>query len=310
MILFLFVPLGVGLILFLFGLSLMRYGLEQLSSDKWKKKITLIAKTPPRGLLAGTLITMLLQSSSAVTILIVGFVNARLLTFYESIGLILGANIGTTITLQMLALPMEELILPLLVLGLTLWMIPHSTLRRIGLSIGGLSLMLLSLSIMGTGGGRLLTSGTIASSLRYIGENPFAALTVGLVATALIQSSTSVLSMTIIFLKHQAISLPTGVAILLGSNIGTCFDTYLSSLGGSKEGKKVAYAHILLNVGGALLFYPLLYPFSHWVSGFSSDVGQQLAHAQTLYNLVTSLFLLPFARGYARLIEWILRDRP
>ncbi|CCQ98413.1 PnaS family phosphate:sodium (Na+) symporter [[Clostridium] ultunense Esp] len=300
-----FLPILVGLILFFFGLALMRTGLEALAQGRRQEIIARFARTPLYGFITGTLVTAFLQSSSAVTILIVGFVNAGILTFSQSIGLILGANVGTTLTLQILAFSLEDFLLPLFLISFLFWLMPERRVKRIGLAMGGVTLMLLSLSVMGSGARLLLEDSFTRPFFLRINENPLIAFSLGLLATALIQSSTAMLATTMIFMKNQMISLPAGVAILLGSNIGTCLDTYLSSIGGSPEGKKVAYAHILLNVGGALLFLPLLHPFSTFISHLSPDAERQLAHAQTLFNLVTSLFVLPFSAHFARLIERI-----
>lgn len=302
-------PFILGLALFFYGLFLMRRGLDRLSSKRWQEKISRLAKTPQSGFLTGMIFTALLQSSSAVTILIVGFVNAKLLTFSESIGLILGANVGTTVTLQILSFSQEEMLIPIWILGLLLWISPHHKAKQVGLTLFGLSMMLLSLTLMGLGTRNFLTSNLSFHFLQWIEQHAYASLITGIVATALIQSSTAVLAMTMIFLKSKVLSLPTGILILLGTNIGTCFDTYLSSLGGSKEGKKVAYAHILLNIGGVLLFVPLIHPFAQFLTHLSPHVEQQLAHGQTLFNLITSLFVLPFSEPFARLVSWLTGDR-
>lgn len=281
----------------------MRLGLKTVSQKKLSKWLVKFTSSPFSGLIFGMFFTILLQSSSAVMIITVGFVSAKLLSFRQSIGIILGTNIGTTTTLEFLAFGTEQFIIPLLILGSICILIRINKIRSIGLFFYGLGAIFMALF----GFERLATpvadSKVIGPFLLALEENTLLAVLAGCIITAIIQSSTAMTGIAMGFLQANVISLPVGIATMLGSNIGTCLDAYVASLAGSKEARMTAWAHIWLNVLGVLVFIPVIPLFASFVESLASTPDNQLAHASVIFNVIISLIALPLTNQFARFIE-------
>ncbi|SOB98546.1 phosphate:Na+ symporter [Ureibacillus xyleni] len=291
--------------LFLFGMFLLRKGLFNLSSKKLEKSLVTLTNKPWKGLLLGIFVTSILQSSSAVSIITVGLVAAKVLSFSQSIGVILGANIGTTVTAELITLNIDSLIIPLAIMGAILLLFKKNGLRNSGLALIGIS------AIFGAMWGfeRLATP---LRGLAYIDKlfltldgNLFYAVVAGALLTALIQSSTATTGIMMGFLAAGTMNLDTGVAIVLGANIGTCLDAWLASLGSGREGKLTAYSHIWLNVLGVVIFYPFIGMLATIGTKLSQHPDVQLAHISVIFNVVSSLMILPFTKQFASFIEKI-----
>lgn len=287
--------------LFLFGMFLLRKGLFNLSSKRLEKALVTLTNKPWKGLLLGIFVTAILQSSSAVSIITIGLVAAKVISFSQSIGVILGANIGTTVTAELITLNIDSLIIPLAIFGIHLLL--FKKLRNSGLALIGIA------AIFGAMWGfeRLATP---LRELAYIDKiflmldgNLFYAILAGAILTALIQSSTATTGIMMGFLAAGTLNLDTGVAIVLGANIGTCFDSWLASLGSGREGKLTAYSHIWLNVIGVALFYPFIGILASIGSNLSRYPDVQLAHISVIFNVVSSLMVLPFTKQFANFIE-------
>jgi phosphate:Na+ symporter len=290
------------IILFIFGMTLLRRGLFHLSGDSLKIWLTNVTDAPWKGLLAGILVTSILQSSSAVMIIVIGLISAKMLTFNQSIGIILGTNIGTTVTAELITYDIESLLLPLLFIAVPLLFTRKPKLHNFGLIILGISFVFTAMS-----GFELLTEplkkyGLIEQLLYTLDNNYFFSILAGTIITGIIQSSTATTGIIMGFLSSGDIHIDTGIAIMLGSNIGTCVDALLASLGGGKEAKLTAYAHIWLNVIGVACFFPFIGLLAEWGTVLADSVDVQLAHISVLFNVICSLMVLPFANPFAKMI--------
>lgn len=300
------IPFAVGITIFLFGMQIMRIGLNNLAGNKLKDILTRFTKTPVHGFFTGTVITMLMQSSSAVTVITIGLTNARLLTFPQTIGIILGTNIGTTVTTQIIALNISDYALPLFLLGALLWFLPIHALRCTGLAIAGFGCIFLGMDAMQMIAEPIRDTGIFRELVLMGSENSVIGVLIGTAMTAAIQSSTATTAITMSFIGDHLIPLTMAIAIILGSNIGTCMTALIASLGGNTASARVAWSHIILNVAGVLFFIPLISVLALITTMMSDYPPAQVAHAQTIFNVICSLAVLPFAHAFAKLIEWII----
>lgn len=293
-------PLTFGMILLLLGLFAMRRGLEQLANNRLKDLLLRFTQTPTRSFLTGIVTTALMQSSSAVTVLTIGFVNAGILTFAQTIGIILGTNIGTTVTTQLMALKIEDFAVPMILIGSVLWCVSHWILSRIGLTITGFGFIFYGIDWMKRVADPLKESGWITWLLEN-GKNPILiGLIIGIILTALIHSSSACIAMIMGFASSGVVTLPFAIAVVFGSNIGTCITAVLAAWGANIAAKQVALAHLILNVAGVALFTPLI-PFIVDIMPFlATEPATQIAHVQTLFNVICSLLVLPFCEPFAR----------
>lgn len=293
------------IVLFIGGMAVMRTGLMNISGDSLKRWLLAFTSTPWKGMVFGIVVTVLLQSSSAVMIITVGLISAKLFTFEQSIGIILGTNIGTTATVEFLAYETEEMIFPLLIAGSLFLIFPNKRVKSTGMFLYGLGAVLFAME----GFERLATplgkSAFLASMFSQMNEEPWIAAGVGTLVTAVIQSSTAMTGIAMGFVEENILSLQGAIAVMLGSNIGTCVDALVAAIGGGKEAKLSAYAHIWINVFGVLMFFPFLSSFTEFTRGLSPFPDQQLAHASVLFNVAVSLLILPFAKPFAKLLEKI-----
>ncbi|BCU82428.1 Na/Pi-cotransporter [Polycladomyces abyssicola] len=304
----LLIPFATGLTIFLFGLQLIRFGLETMAGRHLQSVLLRFTKTPFRSFMTGIVATGFLQSSSAVTVLTIGFVNAGLMNFTQTVGLILGTNIGTTVTTEILALKIEDFALPMIVSGAAIWLLPWKRFAWIGVVISGFGCIFLGMNIMQWLAVPLKEQGWMTWLLSR-GDAVQTGLTAGILMTAVIQSSSATIAMTMGFFASGLISLPFAVAVVLGSNVGTCVTGLLAVIGANRAAKQVAVAHLLLNVGGMLLFSPFISAFADWVATLSANPATQVAHAQTLFNIICSLIMLPFTSTYARFITRLVPSR-
>ena len=281
---------------------MLRYGLFHLSGESLKLWLTRATNVPWKGFLAGILMTCLLQSSSAVMIITIGLISTRMLTFPQSIGIILGTNIGTTITTELITFDIQALLIPIVILAVILLFMKKKKFQSIGLILLGISFVFMAMDGFEYLALPLKQYGIIDSLLSAMNDNLLLSVIAGIVITAIIQSSTATTAIIMGFLATGSMELDTGIAILLGSNIGTCVDAFLASIGGGKESRLTAYAHIWLNVLGVLAFYPFIQTLAEMGPTLAADAEVQLAHISVLFNVICSLAVLPFAEGFGKLI--------
>jgi phosphate:Na+ symporter len=296
------IPFTTGLAIFLFGMQVMRIGFENLFLQKMKILLYHLTKNPTMGLLTGALATAILQSSSAVTLLTIAFTHARLITFRQAIGIILGTNIGTTLTTELIAFQIDHFGVYFFVVGFIFFLIPIVPVRSTGLIFGGFGLLFLGMETMQSITPMLKQVGWVDALYLFGQDGIISGILAGTLLTALIQSSTAITAITMNLMYDQLLPLSISIAIILGSNIGTCITAVIGSIGTNKASKQVALAHVLLNLGGVLLFIPLI-PMLIWVvESITSYPMQQVAHAQTIFNIVCSLAVLPFVRYFERIV--------
>ncbi|WP_419881435.1 Na/Pi symporter [Peribacillus sp. B-H-3] len=295
--------------MFLLGMLVLRKGLFQLSGDKLKEFLSKVTDAPWKGFLSGTIITGILQSSSAVMVMTVGLVSAGSLTFPQTIGIILGTNIGSTATAEFMSFSLDRIIVPGIVLGTMLLFIPKSLTRSLGMAFIGISSIFAAMS-----GFKMLSSNLTAYPavnlvLVAMEKNLFLALLIGMALTALIHSGSATIGIAMSFLMGNQLNVDTAIAIMLGSNIGTCITGYMASIGSGKEAAFTAYAHIWLNVIGVLAFFPFIHQLQQAAAYLTDAKETQLAHASVLFNAATSIIVLPFSHHYARFILFLHKPR-
>ncbi|MGG4393241.1 Na/Pi symporter [Paenibacillus thiaminolyticus] len=303
-------PLLGGMAVFLFGMKTMELALHAWAGPYLNRFLHRSTRTPLHGMLFSSGMTALLQSSTAITVITIGLVNAGLMSFSRSLGIILGTNVGTCLTTELIGLNISRYALPLLIGSLACWSaailggeyrlpLPKrlaSLLHPLqfgSLAAAGFALILLGIEWMKQIGGPLQHRGMFTWFLERSNDSLLWALAAGMIITAVVHSSAAIIVMAMGLSATGALPAEIGIAIVIGSNVGTCFTALIASLGGSRHGQFVAWSHIVLNVGGAILFYPLigqLHALSAW---FTADPAAQIARAQTVFNIASSVLALP-----------------
>lgn len=288
-------------------MNIIRFGLFNLSADKLKSLLIKVTSTPIKGMLTGTFITALLQSSTAVMVITIGFISAGIMTFPQSIGIILGTNIGTTFKTELITINIGHAIIPFAVMGSILFLFKNKKVRSIGMLIFGIASVFTAMKGFELLAFPLTSIPFIQQSILSINDSIFLSLLTGAGITAIIQSSTAMTGIAMGFLTAGLLKLDAGIAIMLGANIGTCITALIASIGGGKEAKLAAYAHIWLNVFGVLLFIPLIPILSNIAPQLANHKDVQLAHISVIFNVVTSLLVLPFASRFGQMILYLHR---
>ncbi|ARK29321.1 Na/Pi symporter [Halalkalibacter krulwichiae] len=301
----LFSLLAVFIALFLFGMVVMRAGLFQLGQARFQEFLHRLTNSAWKGMIVGAIATAILQSSSAIIIMTVGLVATGLLAFRHSIGIILGANIGTTMTTELLALDLSMFIIPLLLIGLIALLMPSTKAYSLGCLSFGLACIFIAMDGLEKLAYPLASIPSVHSFFDLTNEHQLLGVGIGTILTAIIQSSTATTAIAMGFMTDHVLNLQAGIAIMLGANIGTCITAYLASIGSGRSAKLVAYANIWLNVFGVLLFIPLIGWLSSVAISLTSSPMMQLAHASLIFNVVCSFLMLPVATYFARFVEWL-----
>lgn len=296
-----------GLAMFLYGLQKMADGLQRMAGRKLTNILNFLTSNTFVGVLSGLVLTVLVQSSSTTTVMLVGFVKAGLLSLEQTIGPILGANIGTTVTAQMISFKLTNLALPAIAIGFLIHLLSKSKKWKLaGESILGFGLLFYGMGVMSSSLGPLKESAYFTETIAQFARHPLLGIAIGAVFTAVIQSSSAATAVIVALAMQDLISLESGIALVLGSNIGTCFTALLASIGGGLTAKRVALAHILFNTFGVLLFLLILGPFTYVVSHTATSVSRQLANAHTLFNMINTLIFLPFVGRFVKLLVWLV----
>jgi phosphate:Na+ symporter len=296
-----------GLSLFLYGILQMSSGLEKAVGPRLRSIFEKLNSSPFRGLFIGTLVTAIVQSSSAVTVLTVTFVNAGLLTLEGALGIIFGANIGTTITAQLVAFKLTSVAPYFLFIGfLTLFFGRRKYVRNVGEAILGFGMIFTGLSLMESSLHALRSWAPFHNAMITMGKYPILGILTGAGITGIIQSSSVTTSIVVALATKGAIDLSSAVPIILGANIGTCVTALIASIGTNISAKRTALAHLFFNVIGVVLIFPFLNLFEKVVSITSSDVARQVANAHTLFNVIWAFIWIFFTKQYAGIIRKIL----
>lgn len=290
--------LAGGLGLFLFGMKLMGDGLEMAAGSKLRGMIERLTKNKYMGALVGLVVTAVIQSSSATTVMVVGFVNAGLMNLAQAVGVIMGANIGTTVTGVMIAINLTA-IAPLAVLiGVAMIsFIKRNSVKHIGQIIAGFGILFMGMKMMSTAM-EPLSESEVFTSLMTSFSNPLLGVLVGLVFTAIIQSSSASVGVLQALGAAGAITLPSAIYVIYGQNIGTCVTALISSVGTSKTARRTAVVHLMFNVFGAVLFIviSMLFPFAELVQRIApGSVMAQISIVHVIFNIVCTAIMLPLS---------------
>lgn len=296
-----------GLGLFLLGIQLMADGLQKAAGERMRRLLELFTSRPLTAVLTGAAVTALLQSSSTTTVMMVGFVNSGLMTLSQAIGTIMGANIGTTITAQIVSFDIYVLSLPLVGVGALLYYFANKKIYRyVGKGLLGFGLLLMGLSTMSTSVDPVKEYEPFLHLLVTLGRNPLLGILAGTLFTVLVQSSSATTGLVIAFSWQGILSLPAGLALIVGANLGTCITVILASLKSSLTAKRAALGHVLFNAFGVLLFIIFRKPFTSLVLTTGHTVARQIANAHTLFNVITTLILFPLLPQFVKLVTRIV----
>lgn len=303
-----------GLGLFLYGMNIMGEGLQKSTGPKLEKAIELLTSNVIMGVLVGAVVTGIIQSSGATTVMVVGFVNAGIMTLYQAIGIIMGANIGTTVTAQLVSFDVSILSSIALGIGIVLYMIglkSKPTLKNISEILIGFAILFIGMRFMKEAVAPLSEYPFVRSILADIANKPILALIAGFLMTTCLQSSSASMGILIALASQGLMPLYGALPILYGDNIGSCTTSLLSSIGTNKNAKRAALMHLCFNVIGTLLFMFILNkPITMIVTHLNpTDVSRQIANSHTLFNLINVVLLLPFSKYIVKLAMLIIPDR-
>lgn len=301
--------LAGGLALFIYGMQSMGTGLQKAAGSKVRRILEVLTSIPILGVLFGTLVTAIVQSSSLTTVLVVGFVNAGLMNLKQAISVIMGANIGTTVTAQILAFKLDAYALPIIAIGFILYFFfKNKKVKNIGFIIFSFGVLLFGLSIMSQALSPLSENESFRNAIIFFSKYRLLGVLVGLAATAIIQSSSAFTGILLALAAQGLIGLDAALPILLGSNIGTCITAVIASIGTKLTAKRTALAHVLFNVTGTVIFLILLPWFEDLVLAISplDDLPRQIANAHTMFNLITTIILLPLINVFVKVVVKLL----
>ena len=310
-----------GTALLMYGVDMMGEGLEKASGDMIKKMLSVLTGKVWSAFFVGTFLTALVQSSTAITVLTVAFVNAGLMKLPQAIGIIYGANIGTTITAQLMAFSFNFKLteVALLILGLGFGIsnfTKNKTLKNMGSALMGFGMMFLGLKILNQGIPFMRENETLRYFFSHYASIPIVGIILGIVATALVHSSAATVGLVIVLGQAGIIDLQSAVCIILGDNIGTSVSAQFASLSGNINARRTAWAHTLYNVIGVLVALPLLPHYVKVIEAVTSsiqpmgDIGSQIANSHTFFNIFNTLLFFPITKYYVRFLERIVKGDP
>jgi len=299
-----------GLGLFLFGMRSMADGLQKTAGDRLKRLLEVLTTNRLSGVLMGAVVTALLQSSSTTTVMTVGFVNARLMTLQQAVGVIMGANIGTTVTAQLIAFRLEQYALPTIGIGVALVMFARrERARYIGQVLMGFGMLFLGLEVMTDALRPLRDAQVFKDLLVSLGTNPLMGVLVGTGITVAVQSSSAAIGLLQSMAAEGLIPIQSALPILFGDNIGTTITAVLSAIGASVAARRAAAVHVVFNVIGTVIFLILLPFLTPLVVASSADIVRQIANAHAMFNIINTVIQLPFAAAIVWLVVKLVPDR-
>lgn len=294
-----------GLGLFLYGMTLMSDSLEKAAGAKLRGILELFTKNRYVGIIVGVVFTAIIQSSSAATVMVVSFVNAGLMTLYQAIGVIYGANIGTTVTSQLVSFNLSQYAPVFIMAGVLMLMIfKNPTVKKAGEVVIGFGILFLGISTMSSSMGALKELPAIQNLFMSL-DNRFFALLLGLVITAIVQSSSVTVSIVLLLAQQGLLPLKICFFIILGCNIGACMSAMLASLSGKKNAKRAALIHLLFNIIGSIIMTVILLIGSNWIEALimhisGGNLGRCVANTHTIFKVFQVIILMPF-------MSWIVK---
>jgi phosphate:Na+ symporter len=308
-----FIGIAGGLAFFLYGMDKMSNGMKSTAGNKMRSILAALTKNRVIAMIVGAFVTMVIQSSSATTVMLVSFVQAGLLNLVQSMGVILGADIGTTITAQMIAFKLTDYALLMVAVGFLLRLVGKTEkTRAIGDIILGFGILFFGMKLMSDVMKPLRTYPAFIDLMRDM-ENPFMGILIGAAFTAIVQSSSATTGVLIVLAQQGLITLEGGIPVIFGANIGTCVTAALAGIGASREAKRVAMAHVMFKIAGVGLFVFWIPQFADIIHAlaakFGSGTARQLANAHTIFNVSLGLFFLPLIGVFSKIIYTILPEQ-
>ncbi|OQX95341.1 hypothetical protein B6I21_05950 [candidate division KSB1 bacterium 4572_119] len=309
-----------GLALFLYGMGKMSDGMKKAAGSRMRNILSALTNNRVVAMIVGAFVTMVIQSSSATTVMLVSFVQAELMTFIQSLGVILGADIGTTVTAQLIAFKLTDYALLMIAAGFALTMFAKNDSQKyFGEALLGFGILFFGMKLMSDAMKPLRTYQPFIDMLRGL-ENPLLGLLVGTLFTALIQSSSAFTGIIIVLAQQGLLTLDAGIPLIFGANVGTCVTAGLASIGTMREAKRVALGHVLFKIAGVLIFIfwiPWFAELIRWLSPVAEGTGveklaaetpRQIANAHTVFNVGLAIIFLPFTTLFAKVIMKILPE--
>jgi len=286
-----------GLALFMFGIRLLSAGMEKLAGDKIQKWLSKVTESRLSSAIFGTVATAFLQSSGLLMVTMIGLINANLMTVEQSIGIMLGQEIGTTVTAQIVAFDIGASRLLLVIVGfIFLEYFEQRDWKKYGEILMGLGLIFVGMCYMSSALDNLVKISAFANALVTMGQRPFVGVLAGLVVTGITQSSTAVTSMAVAMGMNHAITLEGAIGIILGANIGSCVTGFVASFGQAHTARQASIAQIVVNVFGVVIFLPFIDQYANLVAHTAQELPRQIANAHTIFNVIVSAMLMPFIK--------------
>lgn len=309
-----------GLAIFIFGMNMMSESLQKAAGEKMKKILGILTVNPVMGVLAGTIATAVMQSSSATTVMVIGFVSAGLMTLKQGISVILGANIGTTMTAQLLAFNISDYIFVIIFVGFIVsFVLKSEKIKSIGQTIFAFGLLFEGIQIMSSVMKPLAASPVFVNMIDHVSGMPVLGVLVGTLMTLVVQSSSATIAVLQNFAAQAGpdgissiIGLEGAIPVLLGDNIGTTITALLACIGQSRDAKRTALAHCTFNITGAFLFIWFVKPYAHFIQAISTKgpevevIARQIANAHTIFNITMTLIWLPLIWLLVKIVVKIL----
>ncbi|MGN1350064.1 MAG: Na/Pi cotransporter family protein, partial [Anaerovoracaceae bacterium] len=311
-----------GLAVFLFGMNMMSDCLQKAAGERMKSILALLTKNPVMGVLAGALTTAVLQSSSATTVMAIGFVSAGLMSLPQAISIILGANIGTTMTAQIIAFKLSDYIYVIIFIGFAIsFILKSEKARNIGQTIFAFGLLFLGIETMGSVMKPLASSPVFTDMIAKVADIPVLGVAVGTLMTLVVQSSSATIAVLQNFASQPGpdgvssmLGLAGAIPILLGDNIGTTITALLASIGQSKDAKRTAAAHCIFNISGCLLFIWFVKPYAMLIQYISPKgpeievISRQIANAHTCFNVTMTILWIPLIWLMVKIVMKIIPE--
>jgi len=299
-----------GLALFMFGITMLRETLGKISGAKVTNTLEKVSNSPVKGMWAGAAATVMTQSSSITVLTLLGFVNAGLMTFRQSVNVMLGSEIGTTITAQLVAFEVGLMYWPLIAIGFFGSMFSkNERIDLISKVLFSLGLIFLGMDFIKTAARPLGDNQIFVDMINEFGSNPIIGILIGAAIAGITQSSSATTSLVIALGMGDVIQLDAGIALVMGANIGTCFLEIIAAIGATSPAKRTALAQTMINVVGVGIFLPFLGPFSDLVVLTTPDLPRQIANAHTIFNVIVSFLLIPFVGLLVRFCERVIPDK-
>lgn len=306
-----FIQILGGLSLFLYGINMLSSGIEKLAGDQIQKWLEKVTNNRFKSASFGAIATALVQSSSLIMVTMIGLINANLMTVEQAIGVMLGQEIGTTMTAQLVAFNVGDYRLLFVIVGLMFFeFFPNRDWKKYGEISFGIGLIFIGMGFMSSALDNLIVIPWVANFLMLLGDHIWIGVLGGTIFTAVTQSSSAVTSLVIAMGLSQVITLEGALGVILGANIGTCITGLVASLRMSPTARQASLAQIVINVSGVLIFIPFLRPFAEFIEGTSTILSRQIANAHTIFNVAVSVILFPFVTPIAKFVQKIAPVRP